>query len=1000
MLAAELLETQAPSLPSQPSVTTLQELRETACSQASKFKLQSHQRFLRRILSPDTPVRNLLMVHGTGVGKSCSAIQIAEEYIMRPEYREHKVLILANPAVVANFRREIFSIDRTAVDRGRLVSTQCTGRRYLEMLERVEGEPARWSEPEVRERLTRLADRILDEFYEFMGYTEFAKKVLSSTPQQIREEFNNRLLIVDEVHNIRSTDGEKTEASKIISAAFETLVKTAEGLVLVCLTATPMYDSYSEILFYYDLFLWNDRRQPFGESLAIDDFFKEDGTLRPEVAEVFRGWTQDYVSFVRGGSPFTFPFRLPPPEQMVAKNDRKQNPQGKPIPARERRKYLDKYLVENLVQGPQQERLRIALVGSPEDLLATVAVPPEPIRKDGKQFAYGGEPWLTPSKLPQYAAKFATVLKCIREGKGISMVYSNYVDSGTRLFAMALEEAGYKPLVGSYLLSNPAHEDGIKPGSAGTYTLITQDTSDTDLRRILMTVKQSDNRDGGRCRVIVASPRVSEGVDFRFVRQIHVLDPWFNMSRLEQVMGRGMRTCSHTLLPPEEQNCTVYFHICRFPEPRECIDEFIYRRRVEAKAIQIANVRRVLMESAMDCSLQLQVNSLPLEWSKMPVPQIRAQDGKRLNLSLGEMLTSPFEMAAPLACQIKDRPPSKDHVRPLSTYLDVRDEVFDELQKKFHEKPVWLGDELRAALPYQADVVTFLLQDAVRSSIRFSDPQDRPSVLQSRGAFYALTPVDGTGNETLVQRIVDMAPRKKVVLPEVEEAPVEAPAPEAEKPADYPNVTAIANAYHWPEGAAARFSQETREDFVVDAVLTSAQRRALLSGPSNRWTERIEARIDSERVLRILGPKEFLVGTTRIETPIDEVGEAYQRWLEERKRQFLDDLNVNSATYVEGEGLKIWTFELEDGIPVRKTKLKSIGPTVAKTIKNPLVDGFARWLDPAGIPPKLKSRDDRIPYLHLMIRQAGPEKVRWWTPEEWAVLDSERASIRARMSEK
>jgi len=58
-------------------LTYLQNMRQELC-QSSDFKISTHQRFLRRVLSPDSPARNLLMVHGTGVGKTCTAIQIAE----------------------------------------------------------------------------------------------------------------------------------------------------------------------------------------------------------------------------------------------------------------------------------------------------------------------------------------------------------------------------------------------------------------------------------------------------------------------------------------------------------------------------------------------------------------------------------------------------------------------------------------------------------------------------------------------------------------------------------------------------------------------------------------------------------------------------------------------------------------------------------------------------------------------------------------------------------
>jgi hypothetical protein len=61
------VEVQANALPPA-TLETLKKLRQEACGQ-KEFHLASFQLFLRRILSPDSPVRNMLLVHGTGVGK-------------------------------------------------------------------------------------------------------------------------------------------------------------------------------------------------------------------------------------------------------------------------------------------------------------------------------------------------------------------------------------------------------------------------------------------------------------------------------------------------------------------------------------------------------------------------------------------------------------------------------------------------------------------------------------------------------------------------------------------------------------------------------------------------------------------------------------------------------------------------------------------------------------------------------------------------------------------
>ena len=54
---------------------------------------------------------------------------------------------------------------------------------------------------------------------------------------------------------------------------------------------------------------------------------------------------------------------------------------------------------------------------------------------------------------------------------------------------------------------------------------------------------------------------VMEGVDFKNVNQLHILDPWWNDSRMQQIIARGVRLCSHKDLPPEKRFVDVFIHI-------------------------------------------------------------------------------------------------------------------------------------------------------------------------------------------------------------------------------------------------------------------------------------------------------------------------------------------------------------------------------------------------------------------------------------------------------
>ena len=46
----------------------------------AQFELANHQIFVRNFLSNQTPYNGLLLYHGLGTGKTCSAITISEEY--------------------------------------------------------------------------------------------------------------------------------------------------------------------------------------------------------------------------------------------------------------------------------------------------------------------------------------------------------------------------------------------------------------------------------------------------------------------------------------------------------------------------------------------------------------------------------------------------------------------------------------------------------------------------------------------------------------------------------------------------------------------------------------------------------------------------------------------------------------------------------------------------------------------------------------------------------
>jgi len=80
-----------------------------------------------------------------------------------------------------------------------------------------------------------------------MGYIKFSKWISLLKPNEIKQIFEDRLVIIDEAHNIRSI--EKDSKKKTTgSQGIDKLVSHNYNTRLLLLSATPMFNSYKEII--------------------------------------------------------------------------------------------------------------------------------------------------------------------------------------------------------------------------------------------------------------------------------------------------------------------------------------------------------------------------------------------------------------------------------------------------------------------------------------------------------------------------------------------------------------------------------------------------------------------------------------------------------------------------------------------------------------------------------------------------------------------------------
>ena len=128
---------------------------------------------------------------------------------------------------------------------------------------------------------------------------------------------------------------------------------------------------------------------------------------------------------------------------------------------------------------------------------------------------------------------------------GPVLVYSNYVKmEGIDMLKIYFRVIGYLP----YTMSQPFH--GYCEYHGG------RDKADRIKAREFYNDKL--NMKGKMCKVFLLSPSGSEGISLKNTRQVHLLEPYWNEVRIQQIIGRAIRQCSHKDLPQKDRVVRVF----------------------------------------------------------------------------------------------------------------------------------------------------------------------------------------------------------------------------------------------------------------------------------------------------------------------------------------------------------------------------------------------------------------------------------------------------------
>jgi D-ribose pyranose/furanose isomerase RbsD len=253
--------------------------------------------------------------------------------------------------------------------------------------------------------------------------------------------------------------------------------------------------------------------------------------------------------------------------------------------------------------------------------------------------------YLSPDALEIYSPKFLQILENLQdpENEGLHLIYSNFrTIEGVGILKLILEANGFaqfkiqKKTTGDWEIIQ-SDEDINKP----KFFLYTG-TETAEEKEILRNIYNSqwgfvpssivdklketaeNNYMGEIVKIMMITSSGAEGINLRNTRFVHIVEPYWHMVRLEQVIGRARRICSHEDLPEELRTVKVFLYMTTLSEEQSTNEknkELIIRdvSRIDKKTplttdeylYEIARIKnninqqllKAVKESSIDCSL-------------------------------------------------------------------------------------------------------------------------------------------------------------------------------------------------------------------------------------------------------------------------------------------------------------------------------------------------------------------------------------------------------------
>jgi hypothetical protein len=237
-----------------------------------------------------------------------------------------------------------------------------------------------------------------------------------------------------------------------------------------------------------------------------------------------------------------------------------------------------------------------------------------------------------------YSPKFAQIVEDVEASPGSVLIYSSFRTlEGLGILSEVLNRQGYKQILlkkvdNNYLFSDA---DIFDPKYDNKRYIIFD--SDKEKTRLLMNLFNNDFRNitnemkkalppnpeqlyGKLAKIFCITQSGAEGISLKNVRRVLLVEPFWNNVRIEQVIGRAIRSCSHEALPKKDRNVQVFSYIMKLTQKQVQSDFNIERNdkglstdehiltTAEKKKFIINKFLNMLKSASFDCIIHSKQN--------------------------------------------------------------------------------------------------------------------------------------------------------------------------------------------------------------------------------------------------------------------------------------------------------------------------------------------------------------------------------------------------------